>query len=204
MHHHHRCHQPSSSCRFDCWVENRGRCSRGRSSWCPHSTASPWRATRNTEAKYEAKQGERKMKRTADAANHGTTYWWWLPWLCVPLGSVQLRWQVPDFRWWLHLTLWLQNIRMKKYESKYEAKQDEENSWICQSWYYLPVVAAMALYAIRVSPVEIADTRFWNLDHDDMRQSLKRSKVKGRWREWLMLPSMALPDSSGCRGSVCL
>ena len=73
---------------------NRGRCSRGRSSWCPHSTASPWRATRNTEAKYEAKQGERKMKRTADAAKHGTTYWWWLPWLCVPLGSVQLGWHV--------------------------------------------------------------------------------------------------------------
>ena len=54
------------------------------------------------------------MKRTADAANHGTTYWWWLPWLCVPLGSVQLRLQEQDFG----------KYEMKN-EAKYEAKQGE-------------------------------------------------------------------------------
>ena len=53
------------------------------------------------ETKYEAKECERKMKRTTDAAKHGTAHQQWLPWLCVPLGSVQLRWQVPDFGIWI-------------------------------------------------------------------------------------------------------
>ena len=33
---------------------------------------------------------------------------------------------------------------------------------------YLPVEAAVALCAIRVSPVEMAGTTFWNLNHDDI------------------------------------
>jgi hypothetical protein len=51
-----------------------------------------------------------------------------------------------------------------------EAKNtdDEANNRHCQPWHYLPVEAAVALCASRVSPVEMAGTRLWNLDHDDI------------------------------------
>jgi hypothetical protein len=76
-----------------------------------------------------------------------------------------------------------------------EAKNtgDEENDWRRQAWHYLPVEAAVALCAFKVSPVDVADTKFWNLDHDDISGDgfiwCFGGKIYRWWREQLTPPS---------------